>query len=37
MDLDNLREFTIATLASTNNIPTDISLSNNIINENLPI
>ena len=37
IDLDDAREFTLATQASTNNIPTDISLSNNIINENIAI
>jgi hypothetical protein len=30
-----LREFTIATQASTNNIPTDILLSNTVVNENI--
>ncbi len=35
VNLNNLREFTIATAASTNNIPTDITLSNNVINENV--
>jgi|SaaInlStandDraft_7_1057024.scaffolds.fasta_scaffold01138_3 hypothetical protein len=34
-DIDHSREFTIATEASTNNIPTDIALSNNSINENV--
>ncbi len=34
-DIDHNREFTIATQASSNNIPTDISLSNNILNENI--
>ncbi|QFR39336.1 hypothetical protein A9Q91_03825 [Candidatus Gracilibacteria bacterium 28_42_T64] len=35
INLNNTREFTIATLSSTNNIPTDISVSNNSINENI--
>lgn len=35
-NLNHDREFTIATQASANNIPTNILLSNNIINENLP-
>lgn len=35
VNLDNLREFTIASQASTNNIPTDIALSNNSIDENV--
>ena len=35
VDLDHLREFTIATQASTNNIPTDIFLSNTVVNENI--
>jgi len=37
VDLNHLREFTIATQASSNNIPTDISISNNIINENITV
>ncbi|MDD3646411.1 MAG: cadherin repeat domain-containing protein [Candidatus Gracilibacteria bacterium] len=35
INLNNNQIFTIATQASTNNIPTDISLSNNTINENV--
>lgn len=35
VDLDHLREFTIATQASSNNIPTDIFLSNDVVNENI--
>jgi hypothetical protein len=35
INLDHLREFTIATQASTNNIPTDIFLSNTVVNENI--
>lgn len=35
INLNNLREFTISTQSSTNNIPTDISVSNNSVNENV--
>jgi hypothetical protein len=35
VNINNTREFTIATQASTNNIPTNIILSNNTINENV--
>lgn len=35
IDLDNNQKFTIASIANNNNIPTDISLSNNNINENV--
>ena len=35
INLNNLQIFTIATQASTNNIPTDINISNNNINENV--
>jgi hypothetical protein len=35
INLNNWREFTISTQASSNNIPTDITISNNNINENV--
>ena len=37
VDIDHLREFSIATQASTNNIPTDISLDNDNVDENSSI
>lgn len=37
IDLNHLNEFTISTIASTNNIPTDITISNDTINENVVI
>ena len=37
INLNNWIEFTISTQASSNNIPTDITLSNNIIDENVVV
>lgn len=35
VNLQNWQEFTLASLATSNNIPTNISLSNNTVNENI--
>ena len=37
IDINTTREFSIATLSTTNNIPTDIALSNSTIDENVVI
>jgi hypothetical protein len=37
INLANNQIFTISSEASTNNIPTDISLSNNSVNENIAV